>query len=68
MKEQIDILKKQAEITNLRLDNIGRIIKLHQERVNLLSEAVKLLSTQMHSRLDSDVKKDEEINVDIGPE
>ena len=68
MQDQIDILKKQREITNLRLDNIGRIINLHQERVNLLSEAVKLLSTQMHSHLDIDIKKDEEINVDIGPE
>ena len=68
MKEQIDILKKQAEITNQRLDNIGRIIDLQQKQVNLLNDSINLLSSQMHSRLDGDMEKDEEINDDSGPE
>jgi len=68
MQEQIEILKKQAEITNQRLDNIGRIIDLQQKQVNLLNDSINLLSIQMHSHLDSDVKKDEEINADFGLE
>ena len=40
MQEQIEILKKQAEITNQRLDNIGRIIDLQQKQVNLFLENV----------------------------
>ena len=68
MQEQIDILKKQAEITNLRLDNIGRIIDLQQKQVNILNDSINLLSSQIHYHLDIDVKKDEEINADFGLE